>query len=185
MENLGPKEKWKWAFERIKERQNLDQLEVISLTSNTISIIQDETQLRQRSAFSRRASIFSKVSINQFPDKKEQKTCRQKFSDFMKNKTENFSVYKHSKKWMNFDWNLTAFWLNFDWILTAFDCTVTEIWQHFDCILAYFDWILTFLDWILTEFWLHYESILTEFWQNFDSILTEFWLNFGCFLTAF
>ena len=41
------------------------------------------------------------------------------------NKTENFSVYKHSKK--NFDWILAEFWLIFGWILAVF-------WLNFDCI---------------------------------------------------
>ena len=68
----------------------------------------------------------------------------------LQNKTENFSVYKHSKK--NFDWILTAFWLYFDCILTAF-------WLYFD--------------WILTAFWLHFGCILTAFWLYFDGILTE------------
>ena len=56
----------------------------------------------------------------------------------MKNKTENFSVNRHSKNWLNFGCILAAFariliafWLNFGWILA-------EFWLHFDWILTAF-----------------------------------------------
>ena len=38
------------------------------------------------------------------------------------NKTENFSVYKHSKNWLNIDWILAAFGLHFECILTELKC---------------------------------------------------------------
>ena len=44
----------------------------------------------------------------------------------MADKTENFSVYKLSKNWLNFDWIFTAFLLNFDWIE---DCT-----KYLECL---------------------------------------------------
>ena len=96
------------------------------------------------------------------------------FKQIYKNKTENFSVYKQSKKWLHFDWLLTAFWLIFDWILTAF-------WLNFDCILAAF---YLYFDWILTAFWLHCNRILTAFWRDFDCILIAFWLHFDWILAA-
>ena len=91
----------------------------------------------------------------------------------LRNKTENFSVYKHSKK--NFDRILTEFWLNFGLILAEFRL-------NFGWILAEF-WLN--FGWILAEFWLNFDWILAEFWLNFDWILTEFWLNFDWILAAF
>ena len=75
------------------------------------------------------------------------------------NKTENFSVYKHSKTefWLHF-------WLHFDWIFWLLN--VTKLWLRFD--------------WILTAFQLHFDWILVEFWLHFSFIFTAFLLRFGC-----
>ena len=91
---------------------------------------------------------------------------------FKINKTENFSVYKHSKNWLKI---LVAFW-------SHFGCILNEFWLHFGFILTAF-WMN--FDCILTEFWLHFDCILNAFWLHFDCILTAVWLNFNCVLAAF
>ena len=78
------------------------------------------------------------------------------YMKWLKNKTENFSVYKHSKKWLIFNFILTEFWLYFGCILTVY-------WMYFSCIL--------------TVFWPYIGCILAAFWLNFCCILTAFWLK--------
>ena len=91
-------------------------------------------------------------------------------SKLAKNKTEDFSVYKPSLKY-----------LIFDCILLEFDCILTAFWLHIDCILTAFYRNLAAFWLYLTLFWLHFDLTLTVFWLYFDCSLTVFWQTFDCF----
>ena len=150
---------------------------VISIPSNNLT--REKSSSSNNSATKHNKGAFLSQFFLQFFFRGAMHLARKLNKKILINKTENFSVYKHTKNWLNFGCILTEFWLHYD-------CILTEFWLRFDWILAafwlHFGWTLTEFrlnfDWILTEFWLSFDWILIEFWLNFDWMSTEFWLNF-------